>query len=423
MAVPTRLPALLFFATGPFLFLACGDGASPAPAGGSDAGGDSAPAARPLAADPVKWTKAGSLKTARYAHTATLLNDGRVIAIGGEDLAHEMTASVETFDPETARWSAGPPLPEARSNHVAVRLKDGRVLVVGGGKNAPIGQPLGEKVTTSAVLFDPKTNTFTPTGSLHDARSHFHGVLLPSGKVLVAGGGGATQESPATCGGSPYCGPFGKAVASVEIFDPDAGTWTLAAPMATARYSFSLTVLPNGKVVAAGGVNAKAEGFKSVEIYDPAANAWTPAPELLKSPREHHSATITGTGRVFVAGGKNPNITPLNTVQIFDPAGPTWINARSLSSPRTLPGLTTLESGHVLVVAGYDQLAQNAGKPAYLAEAQVYDDETGAWTTIAPLAKGRVWQTTTVLADGRVLVAGGLGEEGELSDCEVTEAP
>src|SRR5689334_16971762 len=124
--------------------------------------------------------------------------------------------------------------------------------------------------------------------------------------------------------------------------------------MAVARYSFSLTALPTGNVVAVGGVDIMAPSFKSVEIYDPTAGRWSQGPELLKSPREHHSAALLGTGRVLVVGGKNPNVTPLKTVQIFEPTTSTWASSRDLSSVRTLPSILTLETGRALVVGGYD---------------------------------------------------------------------
>ncbi|AKV00137.1 Kelch domain protein [Labilithrix luteola] len=384
-----------------------------------DRGIDAAP--RPLAADPTSWRKTGDLTTARYGHTATLLSDGTVLVVGGENAKRAMMASVEIFDPQTETWRDGPSLPEPRSNHVAVALVGGKVLVVGGGKNAPIGQPLGEGVTASALLFDPASGAFSATGQMHHARSHFRAVRLPSGQVLVAGGGGDVQESPTDCAGSPYCGPFGKAQASAEIYDPASGEWSEVASMATARYSFSMTALSSGRALVVGGVNAQAEGFASTELYDPETNTWSNGPPL-DSPREHHSATLLGTGRVLVAGGKNPNVTPLASVVLFDPATPSWTDTRKLASPRTVPGLVALESGHALVAGGFDQLAQVAGKPAYVDEALIYDDTTKGWSTIAPLGTGRLYHSLTLLADGRVLVVGGLSAEGELATCEVSEA-
>jgi hypothetical protein len=160
-------------------------------------------AVRPAAQDPSRFRATSSLMTARFGHTATLLADGRVLIIGGENLARRMMASVEIFDPATESWTAGPNLPEPRSNHAAMRLDDGRVLVVGGGKSSPNGQPLGEGVLASSVLYDPASNTFSATGSVLEARSHFQIAGIPGGKVMVVGGGSAVQESPGSCGSSP----------------------------------------------------------------------------------------------------------------------------------------------------------------------------------------------------------------------------
>lgn len=404
----------------PLAIVACETSAPGSEAVGADAGAEAAASPRAPAADPVSWRKTGSLQTARYAHTASLLPDGRVLVVGGEDAGQAMTAAVETFDPGTEQWTAAPSLPEPRSNHVAVALQDGKVLVAGGGKNAPIGQPLGESVAASALLFDPLTNTFTATGRMHHARSHFHAVRLPSGEVLAVGGGGDEQESAKKCAGQ-YCGPFGKALASAEVYDPKTGEWTEVASMTTPRFSFSLTALPSGKVIAVGGVNEQAEGFATSEIFDPISKTWSDGPPLA-TPRQHHTATLLGTGRVMVAGGKNPNVSPLNTVQLFDPEGVSWKIARKFPTPRTLPGLATLESGRVLVVGGYDQTADGAiASEPYIDEAEIYDDESKTWTTVGALTTGRFWHTMTVLTDGRILVAGGRGEGGELASCEIAE--
>jgi N-acetylneuraminic acid mutarotase len=364
-------------------------------------------------ADPAVWHAASSLHEARMAHTATLLDDGSVLVVGGETIARDMLTSAEIYDPTAGTWSDAGKLPAPRSNHVAVRLKDGKVLVAGGGRSAPIGQPSSAEVTASVVSYDPATKRFEELAPLGTARSHAQAVLLDDGEVLVAGGGSNTTHE--TCNGVPDCGPLADALASVERFDPTTRTFRPAAPMKSARYSFSLTRMADGRVLAVGGVGRPGEalaGLKSAEIYDPKADSWTLAADLPDVDREHHSAILLPSGAVMVAGGKQANIGMLKTVRIF--AGGTWKNATSYPSARTLPDLVVLASGHVLSVGGYNQAANLS-----IAEAALYDETSDRWTRIGDLATGRVAHTTTLLRDGSVLIAGGTVDGAETESCEL----
>src|SRR2546430_4201647 len=143
---------------------------------------------QPCAATPFEWEYTGSLKTARFHHTATLPPDGRVLVVGGEQ-GHPPLASAELYDPATGTWSATGSLNTARDSHTATLLPSGKVLVAGGRETDP-GPSLA-----SAELYDPATGTWSPTGSLNTARLYHTATLLPNGKVLVAGGGETDRKS------------------------------------------------------------------------------------------------------------------------------------------------------------------------------------------------------------------------------------
>src|SRR6185295_4708145 len=96
----------------------------------------------------------GAMNVPRRNFTLTVLADGRVLAIGGDDgVSLDPIDSVEVFDPKSETWTELAALPAPRSNHTATLLKDGRVLVAGGGQSSLIGNPSGESVLTSALLF------------------------------------------------------------------------------------------------------------------------------------------------------------------------------------------------------------------------------------------------------------------------------
>jgi N-acetylneuraminic acid mutarotase len=230
------------------------------------------------------FVNTGSLATERRVHTATLLPNGKVLVAAGQSTSGDV-ASAELYDPATGTWGATGSLNDARHRHAAALLNNGKVLVVGGnGDSGPLA---------SAELYDPSTGIWTATGSLATARNEIRGTLLPNGKVLVSGG--ETFD-----GSDTY-------FANADLYDPVSGTWTATASLATARSLHSATLLPNGKVLVAGGSGAGNLPLASVELYDPASGTWTPASSL-PAPRTAHSATLLPNGKVLVAGGTTDNI-------------------------------------------------------------------------------------------------------------------
>jgi len=184
-------------------------------------------------------------------------------------------------------WTALPAMAVPRMKHTATALPDGRVLIVGGqhyvrDSTAPQYQT-AVKTTASAELYDPMTGTFTPTGSLAAPRYSHTATLLPSGKVLIAGGSNATALS-----------------VGAELYDPATGTFQPTGGLVTPRRDQTATLLENGKVLIAGGFNTA--DIVSCELYDPAAGTFA-ATGSMASARVGHSATLLKSGKVLVVGG------------------------------------------------------------------------------------------------------------------------
>ncbi|HSV62542.1 MAG TPA: hypothetical protein VLH83_04290, partial [Chthoniobacterales bacterium] len=114
----------------------------------------------------------GSLITARFQHTATLLSNGKVLVAGGAETVNFESKKAELYDPMTGAWTATGSMNTARHDHRAILFSTGKVLVVG-----------GDSPGISAELYDPATEKWTATGSLNAARHEFTATLLPSGKV------------------------------------------------------------------------------------------------------------------------------------------------------------------------------------------------------------------------------------------------
>ena len=214
-----------------------------------------------------------------------------MLVSGGND-ANGNPRAAERYDPVTDTWSAAGTLAEGRAFHSATLLPSGRVLVVGG---------LGATTLASAEQYDPLTNAWSPVAGLAGARLRHTASLLPSGKVLVVGG-----KNDA-----------GDAVATAELFDPANGTWTSAGSLTTSRWGHTATLLPSGLVLVAGGIHAGNE-VAGAELYDPATNVWS-ATGTLATARYTHSATVLPTGQVLIAGGKNGG-SVLSSAELYDPA-------------------------------------------------------------------------------------------------------
>jgi hypothetical protein len=283
----------------------------------------------------------------------------------------------------------------------AVLLRDGRVLVM-------------EGCGTGADLYDPATGIFTPTGSLTAQRGGKTATLLADGRVLVTGG--------------YNCGPAGQdgLWASAEIYDPDAGTFSATGSMTAPREFHTATLLPNGRVLIAGGFSGPApiatritlasvrtaESSSSVlataEIFDPLAGAFTRTASM-STFRDHHTATLLADGRVLVVGGGGEGYASSTSAELYDPATERWKTTGSLRTGRWLHTATLLPDGRVLVVGG------RSPADAVYRTAEAYDPQSGKFTRVGSMDDGRQQHTATLLPDGRVLVAGGFWSDGQAS--------
>lgn len=243
------------------------------------------------------WTTTGALALARFDHSASLLPDGRVLVAGGTIVrsasSNASTDAAEIYDPKTGLWTAAAPMTDARSGHCAVTLTDGRILVVGGLRYTTY---IAGVATAFCELYDPVTETWTPTGSMETPRHSHQAVLLPDGTVLAIGGG------VPQLGGESTIDPH--SVSTVERFDPVSQQWTPAAQLPWPRSEHFAVVLDNGLVLVAGGCDQAVSdaSYPSALVYDPIADVWTPTAPM-QTPRRDFSMAKLGDGSVLAVCG------------------------------------------------------------------------------------------------------------------------
>jgi N-acetylneuraminic acid mutarotase len=321
---------------------------------------------------------------ARGGFSLTLLGNGKVLAAGGDARQEGVhTASAELYAPASGFWSFTGSMATARAGHTATLLPDGKVLVAGGGRQAE-----GFAYLASAELYDPSSGTWSAAGSMATPRSGHTATLLRDGKVLFVGGETESRDFP----GNP------EGVASAELYDPGAGTWTVVASMPTQRFGHAAALLPDGKVLVAGGAccGASPEVIASAVLYDPSSGNWTDTGTLNKP--------IYGTTATQLLGGEVLAVQP-PFAEVYNPITGTWVATGAMVIPNAGCSVTLLLGGEVLVAGGTDRhLNQPWGAP--IAGAELFNPSTRTWTATASMVTPRCG-TAILLLDGRVLVAGG----------------
>lgn len=351
-----------------------------------------APTAKP---DPTALT--GPLGAGRQIHTATALADGRVLIAGGLDAGDQPLASVVLYDPRTGTFSPTGSMATARVFDTATLLADGRVLVTGGGP--PTWVHPGPN-TASAEVWDPRTGTFSPTGSMTITRQAQTATRLADGRVLIAGGDENGDH----------------AVASAEIWDPRTGKFSPTGSMTNARAYHTATLLADGRVLVAGGVQlgwGSDGSLSTAEIYDPTSGTFSTTGSMDRS-RAFGTATLLSDGRVLFTGGTD-GAGYLPSAEVFDPRTGTFALTGRMSVARIYQAATLLADGRVLVVGGGGDYANRS----FLASAEIWDPRTGTFTVTGSMTTPRTYETATLLADGRVLVAGGYGDLTPLPSAEL----
>jgi N-acetylneuraminic acid mutarotase len=255
------------------------------------------------------WSLTGKLTTIRSGHAATLLQNGKVLVAGGfnsDILGSDTIDSAELYDPASGTWSPTGALIDARYGHTATLLPSGKVLVVGGSNDGDLDFALA-----TAELYDPVSGTWSSTGRLSTSVIFHTATLLPSGKVLVAGG-----YEPRFSSGISNPTSLDRS----ELYDPATGAWNLTGSLNTARHSHTATLLPNGIVLVAGGYDWNSRSnLNSAERYAQDTASWA-STSSLNAARYAHTGTLLPDGRVLVAGGAigNPTIF-LDSAELYQP--------------------------------------------------------------------------------------------------------
>jgi hypothetical protein len=279
------------------------------------------------------FTPTGDMTTARARHTAILLTNGKVLIAGGVADTQQLNylVSAEVYDPSTGTFAATGNMISSGIIYSAL-LPDGRVFV-GDAGNAEIYDPAsgafsvtgayasslfgntptlgdiptllpnGRVLVGETELFDPQTNTFGVTGTLHTSGPTpgswpYTATLLTNGTVLFVEGNDSALPDTGF------------------IYDPASGTLTYIGHTLSIHAFSTATRLPDGRVLIAGGQEVGGNGNAAVELYMPATGAFAPAATLTAG-RHSHTATLLPDGTVLIAGGYSAWPSPTASAEIY----------------------------------------------------------------------------------------------------------
>jgi hypothetical protein len=269
--------------------------------------------------------------------------------------------------------------------------------------------------TTGTELFNTRSGGWSTTGSMTALRVGHVAVKLDDGRVLVAGGVTASNP-PGTSGANNLV--FTR-LNLAEIYDPPRQAWRPVAPMHGVRYRATATLLADGRVLVAGGGITDTDITASAEVYDPAANRWTSTPPM-STPRGGHSAVLLRSGKVLLISGNASGTedSTLTTAELYDPTTNSWAAAgeTAVGHFQAMAGL--LADGRVLVAGGYN--VAGGYRPA-TAGTDLYNPASNSWTPGPPMHAARGAGGGGVLSNGLFLAAGGTGARGGLQPAQTAE--
>ena len=336
-----------------------------------------------LAQSSGTFTATGSMITPRGTHTATLLNNGKVLIAGGVTTSLVITpnsvypqqtalASAEIYDPSTSIFTATGSMTTARTSHSATLLPDGRVLIAGGSgiPQAPSEQPL-----LSAEIYDPSSETFSATGNLVATPYGWRpsATLLRDGRVFVAG--------------QP----------TAQLYDPVTGMFAATAPYVNPApgYMECAVLLVDGRVLLTGGGD---NGGWS-ELYDPINDSFSLTGSM-NFWGDVYTATLLTSGKVLFVGNEENDGTPADA-EVFDPSVLTFTRLPSAAADHEYAAAALLPDGSVLITGG--QFPGGDGE----AVSEIYTPATSTFSAAGNMVTQRDEHTATLLRDGTVLIAGG----------------
>lgn len=262
------------------------------------------------------WSVGSNMNNYRTDFASAILNDGRVLAIGGRDENFNNLNSCEIYNPTTNTWSIISSLNESRAFHKAIRLSSGQILVVGGNSG-----------TNTAEIYDPYSNTWTYTDTL--AKRHKTGISFVS-PGYVSGGIGASNR--------------------VETFNETTNSWNLlSGGFITPRINHSSIFIPSWGALFAFTGESTHKNTEAIQINNGVSynrgNLLTEINNNTPIAFDNGHVLVYGVGDLF---------SPTNTkcLQLYSLTNFTWTSGTYNFVGADVYGINKLHNGKILINGG-----------------------------------------------------------------------
>ena len=326
------------------------------------------------------------MATARWSHSATLLSSGRVLVAGGITGGAPL-AGAELYDPTSNTWAATGSMHVARASQTATSLGSGATVLVAGGDD-------NTQALSSCEVYSTTAGTWTTTAAMSGTRDYHNAWALDSTHVLVAGGRelGCSHVERA------------RQLGDLHLHHGQVGRHRFAQPGAGLRFLH----LPELRVDSADRRRRQRHlrpgQLRDVRHADRDLGGHARSSDHRPRERRHHT---TSTGAT-IFGGTDYNGAPLASTETLAILGLAWTSNTSMTTARGLAAIATTSTGPLIIGGGSTNVAS-------LATTEQYNSGLTTVTAGPVLTRARWGHTATALSNGHVLVAGGLDPSTNLS--------
>ena len=274
------------------------------------------------------------------------------------------------------------------------------------------GPHKGEVLIGGSLLYNPASNALAIHPAMNADPRYATTTLLADGTVLIAGGLGKPEAR------TPNDGITIAAVAESKLFSPATSSFLPVGNMADARLLHTATLLPDGRVLIAGGFAKAAFGREHVnfaplassELYDPQRKSFSAGPRMT-APRFDAIAISLHTGKVLIIGGADSLGDAIASTEIYDPTTNAFERGPNLIAARAWTAASELTDGRIVILGGCSRYLMR-GCEGSLASTEFYDPRENIFTR-GPSMNGPLGgAAATALASGKVLIVGGVVQTG-----------
>lgn len=338
-----------------------------------------------------EFVKVGKMSIPRYRHKAVLLDDGRVLIIGGitrHERGDGPTKSAEVYNPKTKKFTTVGSMNELRDEFTATKLNNGKVLIAGG-QSRTIS-------VKSTELYNPQTNKFEKGPDMNFYRSDHTATLLKDGRVLLSGGEYSVFA-------------LNNKNIPDEIYNPRTGKFSIAASLNVPRHNHSSILLQDGRVLILGGSNKKGI-LSSIEIYNTKNNKFK-LDGNMNLPRVKPNVYVLKNGNVIISGGVgkgNGNAIFLREIEIYNPKTNKFKILTKRNSIPQMPAEVLLKDDRILFTGGATGVGLSV---QYYKTSETYNTATNKFTEGKNMNRVREGHVAILLKDGNVLITGSSGPQ------------